>query len=439
MVVSLASELRLPLLACMSPSTACTVALDLLPLTWLVASSLAVAAASTLLGPLAVSAATTAWVLATPVDREDLLTPDLTRVVIAGIGLGFVSGTLLWVLAGGSPVWIAACTATGALAVLSAVLAQQGEGWHTLKTSMAIAKIAWALLGALAFADVISPTLTAVALAALPTLLAGRAVLRARADLATMSRHALARRSQTRAGLVGAVSGADVGLALDILALNLGGTGSGTALRSTCHTGWRALAGYEVRRVARRSPRLLWGLSGAIVAMAFIPIHQRVGLALACLALVPALGLILSSLRAVLRSRGLARALGLGRGASVSSLTSGAALAAAAWAVACSVVLIGSDMTPLPAVLLAWSVGASGLAGAIRWAASPPPDFAHGIIATDLGPIPVTAISRITSGFGVAFAMAVLLLVGTPVVACAVPAGLALAWSIIKAARPGTT
>ncbi len=153
--------------------------------------------------------------------------------------------------------------------------------------------------------------------------------------------------ARTRAGIAGAASGADAGLALDIAALNLGGTGSSSALTTTTHVGWRGVAGYEVRRLARRSPRLLWGLVATIVAAAFIPIHPTFGLATVCVVLVPALGLMLSSLRAVRRSRGLARALGLGQGAQVSALTAGAALAAAVWVVACALLLLASG---LPAV-----------------------------------------------------------------------------------------
>ena len=242
--------------------------------------------------------------------------------------------------------------------------------------------------------------------------------------------------ARTRAGIAGAASSADAGLALDIAALNLGGTGSSSALTTTTHVGWRGVAGCEVRRLVRRSPRLLWGLPATIVAAAFIPIHPTFGLATACVVLVPALGLMLSSLRAVRRSRGLARALGLGQGAQVSALTAGAALAAAAWVVACALLLVASGLPAVTALFLAWAVGASGIAGALRWVSSSSPDFTGGIVMTDAGPVPVSGLLSATAGFDVAFAMAGALLVGVPPVLCAALACLALAWSFIRVSRP---
>ncbi|HMQ66474.1 MAG TPA: DUF6297 family protein [Arachnia sp.] len=434
MIVSLAGELRLPLLTCEAGAT-CVAATGVLPFTWIAASFLAVAAVSSLLGPIATTAATASWVLATPLDRGDLLSPGLSRIVVVGVGIGLLSGVLLWVLAGGSPLWIAACTSTAVLAVLSAALAQQGGGWHTLRAAVAIAAASWTMLGALSLTQVVGPVLVAAVTTACAAFLAWRVAARVKVGLAGMSRFSLARHSQTRAGLAGAAAGADAGLVLDIAALNLGGTRSSRALTTT-RSGWPALAGYEVRRLARRSPQLLWGLPATIVAAAFIPIHPTFGLATACVVLVPALGLMLSSLRAVLRSRGLARALGLGRGAQVQALTVGAALAAATWIVACGLLLVVSGLPLLTASLLAWAVGASGLAGALRWVSSSSPDFSGGIVMTDAGPVPVSALLSATAGFDVALVTAGLLLIGTPPVLCAALACLALAWSFIRVSRP---
>ncbi|MBK7819897.1 MAG: hypothetical protein IPJ61_02170 [Tessaracoccus sp.] len=434
MGVSLAAHTRLPLLTCAS-STVCGTALGLLPFTWVAMSSLAMGAISSLLGPLAATTATASWILSTPLDREDLLSPGLTKLIVVGLGVGLLSGCLLWAVAGGSPLWIAVCTSTAALAVLAAVLAQQGGGWHGLRKSVAVAA-SWALLGALALTGATSPVLVAVAATACATLLAWRAAVHAKSGLRTMSRFSLAHHSETRTGLAGAASGADAGLALDIVALKLGGTAPTGAL-TTRRTGWHALAGYEVSRLVRRSPRLLWGVAIAVFATAFIPVHPTFGLAAACVVLVPALGLMLSSLRTVQRSRGLSRALGLAREAQVSALATGAALASGTWAVVCCLVLVASGLSLLSTSLLAWAVAASGLAGAMRWAAAPPPNFAGGVLMTDVGPVPVTALLRATAGFDVAFTMATLLLVGTPPVLCAVLAGLALGWSVIGVSRPG--
>lgn len=134
--------------------------------------------------------------------------------------------------------------------------------------------------------------------------------------------------------------------------------------------------------------------------------------------------------------RGLARALGLGRGAQVQALTVGAALAAATWIVACGLLLVVSGLPLLTASLLAWAVGASGLAGALRWVSSSSPDFSGGIVMTDAGPVPVSALLSATAGFDVALVTAGLLLIGTPPVLCAALACLALAWSFIRVSRP---
>lgn len=425
MVASLAGGFSFQPLGCAPVSAGCVVALTLLPLTWTVALTVLVGAGAALLGPLAVGPATAAWVLALPLDRAETLSPDLGRLILVGTVVGATSGVVLWLLSAGSPVWIAACAAGGALAVVSAVLAQQGGGGTSLARAGVAVSAAWGLFGAVMLTQTASPTLIASAVTAILASSAWWLGRRARAGLGSMSRFDLARHGRWRSGLAGAASAADAGLVLDLLTHRLAAGRRSRPLGTPAGRGATALAGYEIRR-------LLLGWVAAMILAAAAPLSPSAMLAASCVVMVPALGLMASSLRMVVRAPGLARAIGLSPFAQRAALVSGAALAAAAWIAWATVPMLASGQPPLATVLLAWATGAAGLAGALRWVSAPTPVFTTGLIMTDLGPVPVGALRSALTGFDVAIPVAALVVAGVSPVMCAAAASIALLWTLVS-------
>lgn len=224
MAVSLARGIDLPLIACAPAASGCQVALELLPLTWIAVASVLAGAIGSLVGPVAVTAATASWLLATPVDRTDLLSPQLDRLVLAGLVVGVLSGVAIWLITG-SPWWLGASASAAALALLSAALAQQG-GLKHLVGSAAVTAVAWAASAVFILVEPGSATLVALGITAALMLLAWRTWRHARTGLGSLSRFRLAQQGRDRVGLAGAVSSADAGLLLDLVAPRLAASGS---------------------------------------------------------------------------------------------------------------------------------------------------------------------------------------------------------------------
>ncbi|MFT3889375.1 MAG: DUF6297 family protein [Arachnia sp.] len=326
-----------------------------------------------------------------------------------------------------------ACGVAGPLGVLAAVLAQQ-DGWRSL-WSLGAVGVGVVLLGGVGLVVPMSSwgiaLLTAGAVAALGCWY----WLRARAGLAGMSASSLVRQGRLRSSLAGAVSSADAGFVLDLVSLRLIGSPDGRSLAPRARAGWRALAGYELRRLAARSPRLLLGIAAALIVVLAIPMAPSAVLVLSSVALVPALGLMLTSLRAVSLAPGLKRAVGLAPVAQVASLATGAAGATIGWIAWSSLLLLASGWAPDAAVLLAWSAGVAGLAAAVRRVAAPAPNFTSGILLTDAGPVPVSALMTALTGLGGVISVAMMILAGAPPILCAAVASVALLWSVRAVAR----
>lgn len=78
-----------------------------------------------------------------------------------------------------------------------------------------------------------------------------------------------------------------------------------------------------------------------------------------------------------------------------------------------------------------------GRAPGSRRIATPAPDFTGGIVLTEAGPVPVSALATALSGFGTAITVAGLVLAGAPPLLCALASTLALLWSVRAAGRAG--
>lgn len=433
MAGSFLNGVQLPLWQCAPDAVSCLAGLTLLPLLWTAATVVGVSSLASLLGPLAVSAAEGAFLLSLPVDRAELLTPEVRRVVLVGLAVGLVSGVLLWLATAHSPVWIIGCGLAGSLAVLAAVLAQQA-GWTSLWRLGVGALGALAVPATLELVGLAPPPAVALLAAVALSLLTWRCWTRVRSGLATMTRWSLVRQGQLRASLAGAVSTADTNLVLDVVGLRLVGS-PGRPLLVNARTRWGALAGLEVNRLIRRSPRLLIGVAIATVFSANAPAAPSMVLAIAAIALVPALGLLLTSLRKVTLAPGLRRAIGLAPLAQVTALAAGAVLAVVGWVAWSSALLLAGGLPLSSALLLAGSAGVAGLAGALRRIAVPAPDFTSGFVLTEAGALPVSALMTAASGFGTTLLISVMVLTDTSPVACALAALLALLWSIRAATR----
>lgn len=438
MGASLVSRVQFPLLLCAPESALCVPAMGLLPVAWLVATAVLTALVASLLGPLAVDAATAAWILPLPLDRTELLAPDLHRILLIAVGVGLLSGVLLWLSVTPSPIWIVACTSAGALAVLAAVLAQQGDGWRVRWADGLLLVAGSLLLGVLSAFPVVTSTMIALVTTIVTSATAWRFWRRSRAGLGAMTGSVLARQGRRRAGLAGAVSTADAGFLLDVIAVSLGGSRTARPLNTTARLRWSALAGYEVRRLALRSPGLLLGLPLVMIGAVALLVAPAEVLAASCIVLVPVLALLLTSVRALVTGPGLRRAIGLPSWLQVTALGFGATLAAAIWVIWAGSLLLVSGFTAGSAFPLAWAVAATGLAGAYRRVAAPPPNFTSGIVLTELGPVPVAALWNALTGFDTALAMAALVLTGAAPVLCAVAATIGLLWSLRSVAQVAT-
>lgn len=430
MGVSLVSKVQLPLLSCAPGSAICLTMVNALPLLWLAVTAIAVSVGASLLGPLAVDVATAAWILPLPVDRTELLAPDLHRVLLIAAAVGLLFGGVLWLSITPSPIWAAACSSAGVLAVLTALLAQQDGSWRSLRSTGSLATAGLVLLGSLSLSSTVPSTVTALIALIATSALTLRYWTRARAGLGSMVGPVLARQGRRRAGLAGAVATADAGFLLDVLAVSLRGSRTARPLNTTARLRWGALAGYEVRRLAVRSPGFLLGLALVMIGTLAIPLASAPVLAAACLALVPALGLLLSSVRTVVTTPGLRRAIGLPAWVQLTALGAGAFLAATVWTVWAGSLLLLTGLAVAPAFLLAWAVAAVGLGGAYRRVAAPPPNFTNGIVLTELGPVPVAALWNALTGFDAVLAMAAMVLSGAPPILCAGLATVTLLWSL---------
>mgnify|MGYP003374761407 FL=1 len=418
MAASVIGSFHIPLIDCGEAwSATCVPARLGLPIFWTAASGVVVALLAVLAGPLAVGPAASTWLLSLPVDRGQLLAAPFRRLTVAGACFGLVAGVLLWALAGVSWWWVAASVVAATSAITATVLSQQGVpplSWTVLLVATCLLYLALssvALLGTLP--SEIAGCVTALLLLAFSAYTGWLA----HRGLGRLNRYALAERGRWSEGITGASQGADGGLVLDIVAPRLAGRRR-RSIRGERGTGGWAVVRYECARIARRSPALLIAMP-LVWTLAFVGmlIHPST-LAIATIAGVPALGLVLSSLRVVGRAPGLARTLPLSRRALRLALTSGAFAVTLLWISSLTLATWAAGVPVVQALPFAAACGVASLAGAIRWVGAGSPNFETGYVMTDAGPVPLGALATAVRGFDVAALVGALIAVGLPAPAC---------------------
>lgn len=377
---------------------------------------------SSLLGPITAPDALAHWLLSSPIERGDLLGPTLTKVVTVAACAGFLMGLLAWAIIGGSPPWLAAAGTAAMLGALGAARVQLRGGWVRLFLALAAGV---AVLGAAA--AVLPPAAVAGAAATACLLASWREWRLASASLGDLSVASIAAATRTRSGVEGAMRGADTSMLFDVVAGRLSGRPMRQRLRAG-GVGWAAIARASIAHLIRR-PWLLAVAFGVGLAPALLLLASpSLGLALASLAALCALSLALDQLRTTVRSAGLARALGVAHPAAMGALALPAGLVAGALTGVYAAVLMVTGTPALTAALLAWAAVGSGCAGALLLSATAAPNFARGLVMTDVGPVPVGAIMGATAGIDCVAIAAVLFAVGAPPAVCG-------AWALVAVFR----
>lgn len=410
--------------ACLS--LACVTARSWLP--WLVAG-VAVAlllGLARLLGPVSAPPAAVSWLASSPVDRADLLRPQLRIVLVAGAALSFLAGLPVAMVAG-LPAWAVAClAAAGALAGVAAVGfaadSQQRETGGPALVALGLAGAVWlALLGVVygwwppltgATASVLAPSAAVLATAA-----AVAGVRRARRGLATLDSRRLSASGRLSANLSGALAGLDLALAYDVVVAHRSRQRGGVRpVRGGRHGRW-ALLRRDLLRV-RRSPWGLLLLAGSVVAPYAV---ARAGggvatILVAVMALWPPAASQLLALRVLTRGRSLLNLLPhrdwVSRGQTI--LVPGGVCLAAGLA-ATPAVREALAATWAESLVLAAGIGVAALASAVRWIGGRPPDYRVPMVSTPAGAVPGSAIAALMRGFDVALLASVPMLVSPDV------------------------
>jgi hypothetical protein len=403
-------------------TTACVDARGALP--WLCAGTLVTLTLvlARIVGPLMVTPAVGAWLLAAPVDRAALLRPRLWILGAMSFLTGGVVSSVIAALVGFGPSEIAgfgvgvaaACTA----AVMGAAVAQS-------RSPVLLRVITWVLGGAV-WLGLVAVTVHVVpdSLADAPAagLLAGAAAVLVLAAvvltvgaarrLRQVHRDRLTPGGALLSSLSGALASLDLALMYDILvARRWLARSTVRSVRGGPGGAW-ALVWRDVVRL-RRSPVSLVLLAAALV-VPYVVVALDLG---PVVALVTGLtgfltGLWLcSALRTTSRTPGLVRCFPLSSAVVRAACLAVPAVVLFLWALAATPAIhrglpdVGWD----DALAIAVAVGAAAVSAIARWLLAQPPDYSKPLVSSPMGAIPTGLIGSALRGFDV------LLLVTAPV------------------------
>ncbi|MET1037476.1 MAG: DUF6297 family protein [Aeromicrobium sp.] len=392
-----------------------------------VAGVVAVAlAAAQAVGPVMVTPATAAWLLATPVDRGPLLR---SRLALAALTSGLACGVLVGVtsllagLAAISIVLLGLIGATaGAAAVMAAATWQSGGGRTTRRAALVLGALTsgWMLLIATDRAPDTSTTWSGGP--AGWVVLAGAVVLTMVLTIAALGRLAGLLRAQLVPGgslvasLSGALAGLDLTLAYDVLVSRRWRTVATVRPVRGGPGGVWALVWRDVVRLRRARGAVM-----ALVASLLVPyVVVRLGLD-DVIVLASALSAFLagiwlcSALRTTASNPGLVRCFPMSRAAvrSATLVVPGIALVVWSLAAAPAIAHVVDDSPTRPAgtVLVALTTGMAALGAIARWLLAPPPNYSQPLIASPAGAIPTTLIGSVFRGFDALLLLTIPLLV----------------------------
>ena len=403
-----------------------------------VAFSLLLHLAGLAVGPVSVSKAESFWIFSSPMDRRSLMSRRKSSLLLRSVLGGLAIGLLHYGVWNANPWWLVAFT-FAAVGVMALAMLFQGRGRPT-SLMMAVALFLAALLTAFISA---STALSGVAVgapflpvavsatAALVLLLTGRAAWK-RPD--GLPLHDLRRAQGERDAMAGAFSAADSGLFLDVIGARLLASRSFVTAPRLKLAGWGAILEAETRRCLR-SPLLL---TRVLALMATIGLSSLLGIHAAvlgiCLGTMVFTSLNAPALRTYATSMGLARSFPQSAATIrlLLSLPTAILIVALCLAIPAMTALVPSTPLPLPNGLSFVAAAIAGLAGGIRWTATLPPQFTSGILMSEMGPIPISAMMNAIRGIDAAVLLSLPILLGlNPLFSVTVPL-LGLLWVLVK-------
>jgi hypothetical protein len=419
MVVNVVLKAQRTIAQCTSAS--CLSARAILPWAAFAATVAIALATSRLFGPVLASAAEGFWLLDAPISRAKLLSSRLVGAVAAAFLGGAVVGALVSALTGSGTVEVlvwSGATALSAAASVAFAAAQQGVERHVLTR---LATYVFGALGVGALFSVVGVAagwftaglldnvgielgVIMVVASALVLLVSG---VLAGLRLSRIRRTRLLSGGALVSGISGAFFALDIGLARDIVVERRATERGHVHPRRGKGLGLEALVWREWQRLWR-FPQPLVVLAGTIV----IPYAaDALGMStltpvFAALALFGATIPLLSGLRVLTRTGGLARCLPFSLARIKLASIAVPAILAAIWAVATTPAYLGFgdgavQRTVPDASLMAIATAAAGLLAAVRWTQAKGVDFGAPMVASQAGAFPPGLVTNLFRGFDV--------------------------------------
>jgi hypothetical protein len=382
---------------------------------WLVGlTALAVVLAlARLFGPVFVSPAVGSWLLSAPVDRSALLRPRLLWTCAIAAVLSSLLAAAATTLGGFTVDPLVAFS--GSVAVLAvagvclAALSQAGGGLDARLLTWTVGLLVWGGLLAVALDRVPAwPAPTAlpagawVAVAVVVSVSVA-VLVRAVRRVGRLGRHDVSPGGSLAPGLSGALATLDLALVYDVLLAHRWNSHDAVRSRRGGPSGQAALVWCDLSRL-RRSPQALVILAGVVV----VPYAAEAAGAGRVVLLLTALcgflaGLpLLAGLRVVTRTPSLVRAMPFPVSSTRKSTLVVPGAAMVGFGLASFPALHGAvGVSWADSVVLALTIGACALAGAVRWVTGRPPDYAKPLVSTPAGGVPTNLYGSIIRGFDI--------------------------------------
>lgn len=393
-------------------STGCLETRALLP--WLVALTgvLAVLVAARMFGPLFVPPAVASWLLPTWADRAALLRPRLLWITLVAFVVGAVAALGASALDGfpvGAMVLLTLSAGLAGIAVLCLAVRSQTRGDAGAKLlTWTLALILWLglLVLALGRGRVTAPPSGSLAWQlAVAVAILGVALLLVRVvrGLGRVRRVHLLAGGSLAPSLSGALAGLDLALAYDVLLARRWLNHAPVRSRRGGPSGARALVWLDLVRITR-SPQTVALLAGSVL-VPYVAETADIGDAVLLVAsltgFVGGLGLC-SALRVVGRTPGLARMLPFPDPRTRAATLVVPVTSMAAFGLVTAPALHGATGGSWGDTwCLAFAVGGSASAAAVRWVTGRPPDYSRPLVSSPMGAIPTNLYGSAVRGFDI--------------------------------------
>lgn len=374
------------------------------------------AAASALLGPIAVSQAESFWMLSGPLPRRFLLRRFLYRLAAIGVVIGVTTWLMGFGIFGQSPWWLMPFI-LGSVSTVLAFVVMQTMG--SADTERALGGILAGLVPVVLIGCFVAARGTAFPDAGwwfivfCCAIALGWAGIAADQALSRLRARFLANQAGLRLSLAGATVSGDSALAFEILTTRLLARMPEFRLPGT-GTGLRAIAAFELQRTLLRSPQVFLGMLFPLTVTAVCQALGIPGLGtlLSTIGMVPSSALLLTGLRTGVRSAGMGRCFPFRPSHLCWAFSATGLGVCLGWAIIAGGVLVLTGAPWTTAWASSLTMAAAGAAGAIRWTLGRPPDFSTGYVMSEMGPLPVTGVAMLLQGPDLAALLVVPLVLG---------------------------